>query len=156
MVVHLRPYVIFLPSEKKDRILSAIFGSKAGVDLLRFSLKQGISKNIYQRDLVKKLNYSNKTIIENLKTLTELGVLTEYMEKNEHEGRITWIKSFQLTDLGKWFALLLAEEKELTEIEKSDILKSLFRTYVKQAKHLAEEIGINKKTLEEIFKDEMK
>ncbi len=152
----LHPYVIFLPTEKKDKILSAIFGSKAGVDLLRFSLKQGISKNIYQRDLVKKLNYSNKTIIENLKTLTELGVLTECMEKNEHEGRITWVKAFQLTDLGKWFALLLAEEKELSETEKAEILQSLFRTYVKQVKRLAEGIGINKKMLEEIFREEMK
>ena len=81
--VKLHPYVVFLPTEEKDKILSAIFGSKAGVDVLRFSLKQGISKNIYQKDLVKKLNYSNKTIIENLKTLTKLGVLNEGMEKNE-------------------------------------------------------------------------
>ena len=42
----LRPYVVFLPLEKKDKILSAIFGSKAGVDILRYSLKQGISKDI--------------------------------------------------------------------------------------------------------------
>ena len=83
MIEKLHPYVIFLPTEKKDKILSAIFGSKAGVDLLRFSLKQGISKNIYQKELVKKLNYSNKTIIENLKTLTKLGVLNENMEKDE-------------------------------------------------------------------------
>jgi hypothetical protein len=78
----LRPYVVFLPIEKKDKILSAIFGSKAGVDILRYSLKQGISKNIYQKDLVNKLNYSNKTIIENLKSMTSLEVLNESMEKN--------------------------------------------------------------------------
>jgi DNA-binding HxlR family transcriptional regulator len=157
VVEKLRPYVVFLPdNEKKDKILSAIFGSKAGVDLLRFALKQGIQKNLYQRDLVKKLNYSNKTIIENLKTLTTLGVLTECMEKNEKEGRITWIKTYQLTDLGRWFALLMAEEKELSESEKAEILQSLFRTYVKQVKKLAEEIGINKKMLEETFKEEMK
>jgi hypothetical protein len=152
----LNPYVVFLPTEKKDKILSAIFGSKAGVDLLRFSLKQGIQKNLYQKDLVKKLNYSNKTIIENLKALTSLGVLTECMEKNEREGRITWIKTYQLTDLGRWFALLLAETSELSESEKTEILQSLFRTYVKQVKKLAEEIGINKKMLEEIFREEMK
>jgi DNA-binding HxlR family transcriptional regulator len=154
--VKLHPYVVFLPSEEKDKILSAIFGSKAAVDLLRFSLKQGVSKNIYQRDLVKKLNYSNKTIIENLKSLTKLGILNEDMEKNDREGRIIWIKAYQLTDAGKWFALLLAEEKELTEKEKSEILQSLFRTYVKMVKDLSEEIGINKKMLEEIFKEEMK
>ncbi|MBN1244102.1 hypothetical protein JXA31_00745 [Candidatus Bathyarchaeota archaeon] len=156
MSVKLHPYVVFLPVEQKDKILSAIFGSKAGVDVLRFSLKQGIAKNIYQKDLVKSLNYSNKTIIANLQTLTKLGVLTECMEKNEKEGRIIWVKTYQLTDLGKWFALLLAEEKELTEQEKSEILQSLFRTYVKLVKDLAEELNINKKNLEEIFKQEMK
>jgi hypothetical protein len=152
----LRPYVVFLPLEKKDKILSAIFGSKAGVDILRFSLKQGISKNIYQKDLVQKLNYSNKTIIENLKSMTSLGVLNESMEKNDKEGRIIWIKAYQLTNLGRWFALLLAEEAELTPGEKTEILQSLFRTYVKQVKRLAEELDINKKLLEETFKEEMK
>jgi hypothetical protein len=154
--VELYPYVVFLPAEKKDKILSAIFGSKAGVDLLRFSLKHGIAKNLYQRDLVEKLNYSNKTIIENLKVLTSLGVLDEKMEKDEREGRIIWVKTYQLTVLGKWFALLLAEEKELSEKEKSEILQSLFRTYVKLVKGLSEELGINNKMLEEIFREEMK
>ena len=146
---------MFLPAEQKDKILSAIFGSKAGVDVLRFSLKQGIAKKIYQKDLVISLNYSNKTIIKNLKVLTKLGVLTECMEKNEKEGRIIWVKTYQLTNLGRWFALLLAEEKELNEQEKSEILQSLFKTYIKLVKDLAEELNINKKVLEEIFKKEM-
>lgn len=136
--------------------MSAIFGSKAGVDILLFSLKQGIAKSLYQKDVVAKLNYSNKTIIENLKNLTTLGVLTEYMEKNEKDGRITWIKAYQLTTLGKWFALLMAQEDELEPKEKTEIMQSLFRTYIKQTKKLAEEIGISKKMLEDIFKDEMK
>ena len=156
MSVKLHPYVVFLPVEQKDKILSAIFGSKAGVDVLRFSLKQGIAKDIYQKDLVKRLNYSNKTIIANLKALTKLGVLTELMEKNEKEGRTIWVKAYQLTDLGRWFALLLAEEKELTEQEKAEILQSLFRTYVKLVKDLAEELNIDKENLEAIFKEEMK
>jgi len=151
----LHPYVIFLPDEKKDKILSAIFGSKGGVDILRYSLKQGINKSLYQKDLIAKLNYSNKTVIENLKTLTTLGVLNESMEKNEKDNRITWIKTYQLTTIGRWFALLLAEE-ELTEGEKTEILQSLFRTYLKQTKRLAEEIGIDKKKLEETFREEMK
>jgi len=124
--------------------------------VLRFSLKQGIAKNIYQKDLVKRLNYSNKTIIANLKALTKLGVVTELMEKNEKEGRTIWVKAYRLTDLGRWFALLLAEESELTEQEKAEILQSLFRTYVKLVKDLAEELNIDKENLEEIFKQEMK
>ncbi len=151
----LHPYVVFLPTEKKDKILSAIFGSKASVDVLRFSLKQGISKTIYQKDLVESLNYSNKTIIGNLKALTNLGVLTEQMEKTEKNKRIIWVKTYQLTTLGRWFALLLAEESQLTENEKVEILESLFRTYVKLVKDLADELNINKKMLEKIFKEEM-
>lgn len=151
----LHPYVVFLPTEKKDKILSAIFGSKASVDVLRFSLKQGISKTIYQKDLVESLNYSNKTIIGNLKALTNLGVLTEQMEKTEKNKRIIWVKTYQLTTLGRWFALLLAEESQLTENEKGEILESLFRTYVKLVKDLADELNINKKMLEKIFKEEM-
>jgi predicted ArsR family transcriptional regulator len=155
LTVKLHPYVVFLPTEEKNKILSAIFGSKAAVDILKYSLKQGIAKNLYQQDLCKKLNYSNKTVIQNLKSLTKLGVLNEDMEKNEREGRIIWVKAYQLTDAGKWFALLLAEEKQLTEQEKAEILQSLFRTYVKMVKDLSEELGINKQTLSEIFKQEM-
>ena len=151
----LHPYVVFLPTEKKDKILSAIFGSKASVDVLRFSLKQGISKIIYQKDLIESLNYSNKTIIGNLRTLTSLGVLTEQMEKIEKKKRIIWVKTYQLTTLGRWFALLLAEESQLSENEKIEILESLFRTYVKLVKNLADELNINKKTLEKIFEEEM-
>jgi hypothetical protein len=150
------PYVVFLPSEQKSKILSAIFGSKAAVDILKFSLNQGISNKIYQKDLVKKLAYSNKTIIETLKSLTNLEVLREDMEKIKKDGRIVWVKAYQLSDLGKWFALLLAEEKDLSEKEKAEILQNLFRTYIKWAKDLSEKLHVNKKTLEKIFTEEMK
>jgi len=150
------PYVVFLPSEQKSKILSAIFGSKAAVDILKFSLNQGISNKIYQKDLVKKLAYSNKTMIENLKSLTNLEVLREDMEKIKKEGRIVWVKAYQLSDLGKWFALLLAEEKDLSEKEKAEILQNLFRTYIKWVKDLSEKLHVNKKTLEKIFTEEMR
>jgi hypothetical protein len=152
----LHPYVVFLPSEQKSKILSAIFGSKAAVDILKFSLNQGISNKIYQKDLVKKLAYSNKTIIETLKSLTNLDVVREDMEKIKKEERIIWVKAYQLSDLGKWFALLLAEEKDLSEKEKAEILQNLFRTYIKWVKDLSEKMHVNKKTLEKIFTEEMR
>lgn len=152
----LHPYVVFLPFEQKTKILSAIFGSKSAVDTLRFSLSQGISNKIYQKDLVKELPYSNKTIIGNLKSLTNLGVLMENMEKMEKDGRIVWVKAYQLSDAGKWFALLLAEEKDLSEEEKGEILQNIFRVYIKWAKTLSEQLHIHKKSLEKIFMEEMK
>jgi hypothetical protein len=149
------PYVVFLPSEQKTKILSAIFGSKSAVDTLRFSLRQGISNKIYQKDLVKELPYSNKTIIGNLKSLTNLGVLMENMEKMEKDGRIVWVKAYQLSDVGKWFALLLAEEKDLSQREKAEILQNIFKIYIRWVKDLSEKLHVNKKLLEKIFIEEI-
>lgn len=78
------------------------------------------------------------------------------MEKIKKEGRIVWVKAYQLSDLGKWFALLLAEEKDLSEKEKAEILQNLFRTYIKWVKDLSEKLHVNRKTLEEIFTEEMR
>lgn len=152
---NLHPYVVFLPSEHKIKVLSAIFGSKAAVDILKFSLRQGISNKIYQRDLVKTLTYSNKTVIENLKSLTKLGILSEKMEKAERSGRITWVKAYQLSSAGKWFALLLAEEKELSDREKAEIFQSLFRAYLRWARDLSQKLKIDKNVLKRVFMEEM-
>ena len=152
----LHPYVVFLPTEQKAKILSAIFGSKSAVEILRFSLSQGISSKIYQKDLVKELPYSNKTIIGNLKFLTNFGVLKEEMEKIEKDGRIVWVKIYQLSDVGRWFALLLAEEKDLSEKEKAEILQNVFKAYVRWLKDLSEKLHVDKRTLEKIFIEEMK
>lgn len=154
--VDLHPYVVFLPTAQKDRTLSAIFGSKAAVDILRFSLNQGVSRIIYQRDLMQKLSYSNKTIIENLKSLTRLGVLNENMEKHMKDRRTVWVKTYQLSDGGKWFALLLAEEKDLSEPEKAEILQTIFRGYIRWVKNLSENLNVSKQTLKSIFSEEMK
>lgn len=147
---------MFLPSIQKHKILRAIFGSKAAVDILKFSLSQGISDKIYQKDLIKKLSYSNKTIIENLKSLTSLEVLREDMEKVKKERRIVWVKSYKLSDIGRWFALLLADEKDLSEKEQADILQNIFRTYIRWTKELSTKLHVNKNVLEEIFTEEMK
>jgi len=147
---------VFLPSEQKTKILSAIFGSRAAVDILRYSLEKGISNKIYQKDLIRKLSYSNKTIIENLKSLTRLKVLKENMEKADKKGRIVWVKAYQLSDAGRWFALLLAEERDLSEREKADILQNLFRTYIRWVKNLSEKLHMEKGSLERAFMEEIK
>lgn len=156
MNTDLHPYVVFLPEEQKSRILSAIFGSKAAVDILKFALKHGVSKRIYQRILMKELAYSNKTIIETLKSLTRLGVLSESMEKTSKNKRTVWIKTYQLSDAGKWFALLLAEEKDLSISEKAEILQNIFRSYVGWVRNLSENLSLDKESLRRIFAEEMR
>ncbi len=153
---NLHPYVIFLPSERKTKTLASIFGSKAAVDVLAYSLKHGIERRMYQKDLILKLGYSNKTIIENLKTLTKLEILSENMEKTRGAGRTTWVKVYELSEAGKWFALLMAEEKDLNNSEKRRILESLFRAYIRWAIDLSKTIDLKADTLKDIFESEMK
>lgn len=151
----LYPYLIFLPISRKQKVLRAIFGSKVPVDILKFSLKHGISEKIYQKDLINNLSYSNKTLIERLKTLTKLGVLNEYMEKSVSAGRTVWLKYYFLSDLGRWFALLLVEESNLSKEEKIEIVHNAFRSYIKWIKELSEKLEISRKDVSKIFEDEM-
>ncbi|MCW4021014.1 MAG: hypothetical protein NWF14_07305 [Candidatus Bathyarchaeota archaeon] len=150
------PYVIFLPSDRKQRVLEAIFGSKVPVDVLKFALRQGVSQKICQKDLIATLDYSNKTVIEHLKVLTELRILNERMEKVESAGRAVWLKFYTLTNLGKWFALLLVEEESVPKEEKAEIVRSAFRSYVKWIRELSEKLGMEREELTGIFKEEMK
>jgi len=156
MKERLYPYVIFLPKDSKQMVLRAIFGSMVPVNILKFSLRQGISEKIYQKDLIGSLGYSNKTIIEHLKTLTELGILDEHMEKVESAGRIVWLKSYILSDLGRWFALLLVEEESLPKEEKIEIVRNAFRSYTKWIRELSEKLGMSRGDFQKIFEEEMK
>ncbi|MBS7640021.1 MAG: hypothetical protein QW804_03140 [Candidatus Bathyarchaeia archaeon] len=156
MSTKIYPYVIFLPKSSKHEVLRTIFGSSVPVDILRFALKRGVSEKIYQKDLIENLNYSNKTVIEHLKSLTDLGILDEHMEKTEVSGRTIWLKTYTLTDLGRWFALLLAEEENLPREEKIEIARNLFRLYVRWTRELTDKLGIKKEDLLKIFEEEMK
>lgn len=156
MSARIYPYVIFLPKSSKHEVLRAIFGSSVPVDILKFALKRGVSEKIYQKDLLRVLGYSNKTVIEHLKSLTELGILAEHMEKTEFLGRTAWLKTYTLTDLGRWFALLLVEEENLPVEDKIEIARNVFRSYVRWMRELTEKIGIEKKELLKIFEEEMK
>lgn len=151
MEVDLYPYVIFLPKDRKNRVLRAIFGSSVPVEIINFAIEQGISEKIYQRDLIEKLGRSNKTIIDYLKNLTELGILGENMEKTEKEGRVTWLKVYRFTDLGRWFALLMIDEKSLSKEERTEIVLSISKSYIQWINRLYDKLGLDKHVLKELL-----
>ncbi|MCJ7699574.1 hypothetical protein MUO56_04970, partial [Candidatus Bathyarchaeota archaeon] len=62
---------------------------------------------------------------------------------------------YQLSDAGRWFALLLARESDLTDGEKASILQSLFRSYVRWVKDLSEKLHVDRRVLERTFVEEM-
>lgn len=151
MEVDLYPYVIFLPKDRKNRVLRAIFGSSVPVEIINFAIEQGISEKIYQRDLIEKLGRSNKTVIDYLKNLTELGILGENMEKTEKEGRVTWLKVYRFTDLGRWFALLMIDEKSLSKEERTEIVISISKSYIQWINRLYDKLGLDKHVLKELL-----
>ncbi|MEM2273552.1 MAG: hypothetical protein QXX56_04985 [Candidatus Bathyarchaeia archaeon] len=156
MPTHAYPYVIFLPKSSKYDVLRAVFGSPVPVDILKFALRRGFSEKIYQKDLIENLGYSNKTLIEHLRALVDIGILCEHMEKRDIHGRTVWLKAYTLTDLGRWFALLLIEEESLPRENKIEIACNVFKSYVKWIRKLAENLGIDKNELFRIFEEEMK
>ncbi|MBS7614282.1 hypothetical protein KEJ18_00870 [Candidatus Bathyarchaeota archaeon] len=156
MSERLYPYVIFLPKGKKERILEAVFESDVPIAILKYALKQGVSEKVFQKELIATLGYSNKTVIDYLKSLTQLGILNEHMEKSEVTGRTVWVKYYTLTGLGRWFALLLVEEEKMSDKEKIDIVQTAFRFYTRWVKELSSKLGIQKEDLTKIFMEEMK
>jgi len=150
----LHPYIILLPAKAKINILKSIFSSEVPTRILEFSTTKGVSAKIYQKELVEELPYSNKTVIEHLKKLTNLEILIENMEKKHDRNRNVWVKYYLLSEVGKWFALLLAEEK-LSKEEKSQILSNVFRAYIRWVKELSEKLHISKDALRRIFNEEM-
>jgi predicted transcriptional regulator len=156
MEADLYPYVILLPRDRKRKVLRAIFGSSVPVEIINFAIEQGISEKIYQKDLIEKLGRSNKTVIDYLEKLTDLGILEEDMEKVEKESRKIWLKVYQLSDLGRWFALLLIDEKSLSKEERTEIVLSISKSYVKWMSKLYEKLGLDKHVLEELLVENTK
>ncbi|MDH5795327.1 MAG: hypothetical protein OEZ24_04390 [Candidatus Bathyarchaeota archaeon] len=149
------PYVVFLPKSRKRNVLRALFGSSISLDIVRFSVEGGIPSKILQKDLIENLGHSNKSIINHLNILTEVGILEEHMEKTISSGRTVWLKSYTFTDLGKWFAFLLVEEEKLSREEKIEILGSAFRSYIRWVRKLSGHLGMQTEELSRIFEEEM-
>ncbi|MBS7638078.1 hypothetical protein KEJ49_04220 [Candidatus Bathyarchaeota archaeon] len=155
MSERLYPYVVFLPKDRKRRVLEAVFGSEVPVEILRFAIRKGIFEKIYQKELISTLNYSNKTIIDHLKALTGLKIVDEHIEKSESSGRVVWVKYYTLTDLGRWFALLLIEEESLSDEEKGEIIRNAFRSYTRWVIELSQKLGVGREELSRIFDEEV-
>jgi len=75
------------------------------------------------------------------------------MEKVDRDGRTTWVKVYRLSNIGKWFTLLLAGEHSLSRETKATIFKTIFTEYMTWAKKLSETLHISKGVLKQIFEE---
>ncbi|MEM3406725.1 MAG: PfkB family carbohydrate kinase [Nitrososphaerota archaeon] len=121
------PYIFSLPpSYERVEVMKTLFKSEAALKILK-SMKRD-EKN-YQNEIIKKLNFSNKTIINQLKKMVKMGILEEHEEKIVKEGVAYWVKWYKLTDVGKWLHYFLINEKEIDKKEFGKILNELTYFY---------------------------
>ncbi|MEM3028008.1 MAG: hypothetical protein QW220_04700 [Candidatus Bathyarchaeia archaeon] len=148
------PYILPLPRNRDEqrKLFLTIFGSHTAIDILQ---NLSTEEKAYQKDLIKKLGHSNKTIIEKLKTFVSLGILEEAMEKSVEKGKAVWLKCYKPTNLGRWIILLLTPQEGVDAKVVERTLKELFELYVKNALKLCRSFGLNPEILRHIFETEM-
>jgi ribokinase len=126
--ITLWPYILPLPLDRKRRELV--------MSVLKSSIATAILRNIkldepsFQQELIHKLPYSNKTIIQKLKLMTKAGILYPDMQvvKTKNERRI-WIKYYKPTNLGKWLILLFTSPEEISVERTKNLVEELFTLY---------------------------
>jgi len=143
-----RPYVIFLPQEHRDQVslLTSVFGSRIKLEILNEFCSED---EIYQKDLIKKFPYSNKTIIKHLKELVDMKILYEKMVKKEGK----WVKIFRVTSPMKWIVLLLKKPETLPKEEMKKIMIEFLDDYIRNILKIAEYYGIKKKEIWNILRN---
>lgn len=115
--VEVYPYIVPLPLGREERMkfLYTAFGSRVRLDILSAIIEKGLEQRSYEKSLIEELSYSNKTLIKHLDMMVDGGILFEGMERVERRERSVWVKWFQLTEPGRWIALLLSSPGELPD-----------------------------------------
>jgi len=139
------PCIVFLPEDRERRImlLQRVFGSKIKLEILkRFCVESGVKKRIYQKDLIKSMPYSNKTIIAHIQELVSLGVFTEGMEKRKN-----WRKYLEVKKNMEWIVLLLHDPRRMKDEKLRDSIREFASLYLKHLRSLMDRYGLDKKCL---------
>jgi len=121
------PIVIPLPIDLKVRrkLLLSLFSSPITMEVLK---NIPLDREILQRDLINLLSrHSNRTVIKSLKILKELGFIHERDVVLKSGLRRVRMKSYSLTDVGKWFYLMFKDPREI----RSDALKKIVEEFIK-------------------------
>ncbi|MGQ9720574.1 MAG: PfkB family carbohydrate kinase [Candidatus Jordarchaeum sp.] len=141
------PYLIFLPAEPENlkRFLTEVLGSPISIDILE-KIKEG---TVCQKDIIRRLAYSNKTTLAHLKNLVEFNVVKEDFQI-EGGRRIICYKP---TSMGRW--ILLMFERKLSTSDLGVMLEELFSVYLNNALELCLSSGLDFSRLSTIFSRSM-
>jgi DNA-binding PadR family transcriptional regulator len=126
------PAVLFLPIRIGERVrfVTSLFSSPAVVEVLNLF---ELGKELCQRDIVKALSHrSNKTIIDALKKLVSLGLLSESVRKVERGDRRVRVKCYNLTEIGRWYVALFRDPREFEPPALHKLLEELFAKFMEK------------------------
>jgi len=122
------PWILPLPMKDEHyNILLSIFKSKITLDIIR---NINISGKTYQSDLIRKLPYSNKTIIIKLKELVKSKLLEQGVEKVTVNGRAVWVKWYKPTTWGRWVITFLTPPSRMKREKLKETFQKLLRLYI--------------------------
>ncbi len=146
------PYILPLPKSREDqrKFYRSVFGSDTALEVLRMA---SLENKIYQKQLIKELKYSNKTILETLKRLVSLGVLQEGMEKVTEGRKSVWVKWYSPTNVGRWIVLLFLPPKKVDSKLVENSIEELFGLYIKSAIQLCKTYGLKTELLKKVFEE---
>jgi ribokinase len=139
------PAVLFLPIRIGERVrfVTSLFSSPAVVEVLNLF---ELGKELCQRDIVKALSHrSNKTIIDALKKLVSLGLLSESVRKVERGDRRVRVKCYNLTEIGRWYVALFRDPREFEPPALHQLLEELFAKFMEKFVELAKRVDISEK-----------
>lgn len=150
--LELWPFILPLPKKKwmQYKVLLSAFGSKVAFSILK-NLK--LDEKTYQKELLKRLSaHSDKSILNYLKLFVRAKVLEEGMERGRAGGRVTWIKWYKPTFLGRWLILLLISPKKLSRGEVKEMSRDFLKFYARSIAKFCVTYGINPNEFKEEFK----
>ena len=146
------PYVLPFPLEaKKRKLILSVLQSRMGVNILT-SIR--IDARTFQHDLIRRLHYSNKSIIKYLKQMVEAGILEEGMERGVERHRTTWMKWYTPTSLGKWVVLFLTTPEEIRPELAKQTVEELFRLYSSSVVEACEKYGLTIDSFQQAFDEQ--
>mgnify|MGYP000203289018 CR=1 FL=1 len=136
------PYVVPFPLDAEARRTTwDVLSSRVGMAILR-ALKLG-EKN-YQKDLLAKLPFSNKSVINYLRKMVSAGILREGIDKvRVRLGRVIRVKWYVPTEFGKWLILFLREPDEITPEEAREAIRELLCSYISRVYEVSSRYGLD-------------
>ena len=153
VVSRLWSYILPLPVESVDqlKVLLSVFSSEISIEILR---NIRLSGKTYQKELLRLLPHSSRTVIGKLKQLVSAGVLREGVERRKIGRKTVWVKWYTPTFIGRWIITLLTPPEEADPLRFAEISRELFKMYARSLAELCLNFGLSIEGYYDILDDE--